>query len=169
MLLSDTDIMRELKNGNLVIRPLDEKLQIQPASVDLRLSNEFRIFKQTEKSYIDPRKDESEYTERVEIKRGKTLIMHPKEFVLGSTLEYIEIPVYLSARLDGRSSLGRLGLVIHSTAGTVEPGWKGKLTLEISNVGKLPLALYPNMRICQISFYRLESPCKLPKDKRKSK
>ncbi|MBN3037211.1 MAG: dCTP deaminase, partial [Candidatus Diapherotrites archaeon] len=94
---------------------------------------------------------------------------HPGEFVLGSTMEYVRIPSHISARLDGRSSLGRVGIVIHSTAGTVEPGFEGRLTLEIANVGKLPVALYPGMRVCQISFYELKTPCERPKNRRESK
>ena len=169
MILSDGDIKRYLQERTIVISPFDAELQIQPASVDLRLSNEFRTFKHTERPCIDVKSDEGGYTELVKVDEGKPFIVHPKEFVLGCTLERVEIPDDIVARLDGRSSLGRLGIIVHSTAGTVEPGYKGRLTLEITNVGKIPVALYPGMRVCQLSFHTMASRSEKPKNVRGSK
>lgn len=157
MILSDGEIKESLDSGDIVIDPLTDPLQIQPSSVDLKLDEEFRIFKHTEKAFIDPKNDSSlaKYTELIKVVDGKPFILHPGEFVLGSTKEYIKLPRNIVGRLEGRSSLGRLGVIIHSTAGYVDPGFHGKLTLEITNIGKMPVALYPGTRVCQISFYRM--------------
>lgn len=157
MILSDKTIKREIKKKGIIIKPFD-KDAIQPAGVDLRLGNEFRLFSPTKRPYIDPTKDIGDYTESFIVKDGEFITMHPGQFVLGVVYEWIEFGNHLTARLDGRSSLGRLGILIHATAGSVDPGWKGNLVLEISNVGSLPIALYPKMRICKISFDYLTEP-----------
>ncbi len=163
MILSDRDIRKYLEEGKIIIEPLDPEIQIQPSSVDLRLGNEFKVFRHMEKAFIDPFSDDVEkYTETIKIKDGEQFILHPGEFVLACTLERIELPDDLVARVEGRSSLGRLALLIHATAGYVDPGFKGQLTLELSNVGKMPIALRPGMRICQISFEKLSSPAEKP-------
>ncbi len=176
MVLSDTDIMARLKKGDLVIKDIDFDKQIGPSSVDLRLGNRFRMFKMSDHSMIDPKNyhdelikkwndadtkvEECSYT-RLYISE-KPFIIHPGEFVLASLREFVSIPPDLVGRLEGRSSLGRLGLMVHSTAGYVDPGFRGHLTLELANVGKLPVKLYPGMRICQIVFQKMTSPAAVP-------
>lgn len=164
MILSDRDIKKYLKEGKIVIEPLENpELQVQPSSVDLRLGNQFKIFKQTKKAYIDPLSDNAEeYTETISIGKNENFILHPSEFVLGTTIERIEMPDDMVARVEGRSSLGRLALLVHATAGYIDPGFKGNLTLELSNVGKMPVALYQGMRICQISFEKMSSGVDVP-------
>lgn len=164
MILSDKDIKEALKKGDISIEPLlDPEIQIQPSSVDLRLGNEFRIFKYVEMPYVDPQKKNNiEITEVKSIKDNERFIVHPGDFLLGTTLEYIKVPNNIVGRLEGRSSMGRLGLIIHSTAGYIDPGFEGKITLEISNLGKMPVALYPKMRICQIVFEKMTSPAERP-------
>ncbi len=166
MILSDKDIKEALKKGHISIEPLlDAELQIQPSSVDLRLGNEFRLFKYVEMPFIDPRnkaETSSEITELRNIKDDERFIVHPGDFLLGTTLEYVKVPDDMVARLEGRSSMGRLGLIIHSTAGYIDPGFEGKITLEISNLGKMPVALYAKMRICQIVFEKMTSPAERP-------
>lgn len=164
MILSDRDIKKYLKQGKIVITPLnDPEIQIQPSSVDLRLGNNFKVFRHMRKGYIDPLRDDvEEYTETITADKEKPFILHPNEFALASTIERVEIPDDLVAHVDGRSSLGRLALLIHATAGFVDPGFKGNVTIELSNVGKMPIALYPGMRICQISFETLSSVSELP-------
>ncbi|MBI4234317.1 MAG: dCTP deaminase [Chloroflexi bacterium] len=157
MVLSDRSIKEALASGRLVVRPLDPEC-IQPASIDVHLDRRVLVFRNSRRPYIDVRQPAEDLTEPVEIEEGVPFILHPGEFVLGSTLEHIEIPDDLVARLEGKSSLGRLGLLIHSTAGYVDPGWKGHLTLELSNVARLPITLYVGMRIGQISFLRLTAP-----------
>jgi len=157
MVLSDRTIREELARGRLVIRPLMEG-SIQPASVDVHLDRKVLVFRNSRRPYIDVREPTEDLTEMVEIGEDAPFILHPGEFVLGSTLEYFEIPNDLVARLEGKSSLGRLGLLIHSTAGYVDPGWKGHLTLELSNVARLPITLYYGMKIGQVSFLRLTAP-----------
>ena len=154
MVLSDRTIKEELAKGRIVIDPLDESC-IQPASVDVHLDRRLLLFRNSRRPYIDVREDVSDLTDMVEIEDDKPFILHPGEFVLASTLEYIELPEDLVARLEGKSSLGRIGLLIHSTAGYVDPGWKGHLTLELSNVANLPVTLYYAMKIGQISYLRL--------------
>lgn len=167
MILSDRDIKKYLEEGKIEIRGLkDPNLQIGPSSVDLRLGGEIRKFKRIEKAYIDPREDSSTATELAKIDENKHFILHPGEFVLGTTEEYVKLPADIVGRLEGRSSLGRLGIVVHSTAGYVDPGFHGKLTLEMSNIGMVPVALYPGMRICQLVFVKMSSECEVPYNKR---
>jgi len=157
VILSDRDIRAEIAAGRIVIDPFTPDA-VQPSSVDLHLDRRFRVFRNSRYPYIDVRTDQPELTELVEIAGDEPFILHPGEFVLGSTLERVELPNDLVARLEGKSSLGRLGLLIHSTAGYVDPGWEGNLTLELSNVANLPITLYDGMKIGQISFQRLTSP-----------
>ncbi|MDQ3944895.1 MAG: dCTP deaminase [Actinomycetota bacterium] len=161
MILSDASIRKELAQGRIVIDPLDESY-IQPSSVDLRVDRYFRVFRNDTTPYIDPKLPQEDLTELVEVADGKAFILHPGEFVLGSTLELVALPDDLVARLEGKSSLGRLGLLIHSTAGFVDAGWNGHLTLELSNVANLPIAIYPGMKIGQISFIRMDSAAEHP-------
>lgn len=154
MVLSDRSIREELDGGRIVINPLDAS-DIQPASVDLHLDRKILVFSNSWQPYIDVKKSLEPLTEMVEVEEESPFILHPGEFVLGSTVEHIELPEDLVARLEGKSSLGRIGLVIHSTAGFVDPGWKGHLTLELSNLARLPITLYYGMKIGQISFLRL--------------
>lgn len=161
MVLSDHTIKEELAAGRLIIEPLDPTF-IQPASVDVRLDRKFLVFRNNRRPFIDVRQDTSDLTELVEVTDNNPFILHPNEFVLGSTLESVTLPNDLVGRLEGKSSLGRLGLLIHSTAGYVDPGWQGHLTLELSNVANLPITLYYGMKIGQISFLRLTSPADHP-------
>jgi dCTP deaminase len=157
MVLSDKSIREEIDQGRIVISPLDSS-DIQPASVDLHLDRKVLVFTNSRQPYIDVKESLENLTELVEIQDGSPFILHPGEFVLGSTVEHIELPEDLVARLEGKSSLGRIGLVIHSTAGFVDPGWKGHLTLELSNLARLPITLYYGMKIGQISFLQLTTP-----------
>ena len=157
MVLSDRTIRREIAQGRIVVNPVDPN-DIQPASIDLHLDNRFLVFSNSRRPYIDVREPLDNLTEPVEIDGTTPFMLHPGEFVLGSTQEHIELPDDLVARLEGKSSLGRIGLLIHSTAGFVDPGWQGRLTLELSNVARLPIALYQGMKIGQISFLRLSEP-----------
>jgi dCTP deaminase len=159
--LSDRDIRAAIEAGEVVIRPYDP-IDLQPSSVDLHLDRRFRVFRNNRYAYIDVRKPQPDLTELVTIENDEPFVLHPGEFVLGQTLEWTELPVDLVARLEGKSSLGRLGLLIHSTAGYVDPGWKGNLTLELSNVANLPIALYYGMKIGQISFFKMSSPVDRP-------
>lgn len=151
MVLSDRTIKEKLAEGSIVIDPHDSA-DIQPSSVDLHLDQEFHVFHNSRYPYIDPLTEQPELTGSVYSTTIEPFVLHPGEFVLGSTVEHIELPSDIVARLEGKSSLGRLGLMIHSTAGYVDPGWKGKLTLELSNVANLPILLTPGMKIGQISF-----------------
>ena len=157
MVLSDRTIREELDKGRIVISPLDPS-DIQPASVDLHLDRKILVFTNSRRPFIDVKVGLDDLTQTVEIQDGSPFILHPGEFVLGSTLENIELPDDLVARLEGKSSLGRIGLVIHSTAGFVDPGWQGHLTLELSNLARLPITLYFGMKIGQISYLRLSTP-----------
>ena len=157
MVLSDRTIRREIAEGRIVVNPIDLD-DVQPASIDLHLDNRFLVFSNSRQPYIDVRKPLDNLTESVEIDGATPFMLHPGEFALGSTQEHIELPDDLVARLEGKSSLGRIGLLIHSTAGFVDPGWQGRLTLELSNVARLPIALYQGMKIGQISFLRLTEP-----------
>jgi dCTP deaminase len=161
MILSDHTIREELAAGRIVIEPLNEKY-IQPSSVDLTIDRYFRVFRNHTMGHIDVKEDLEELTELVEIDQDGTFMLHPGEFVLGSTAERVALPTDLVARLEGKSSLGRLGLLIHSTAGFVDAGWDGHLTLELSNVANLPITLYPGMKIGQISFLRMTTPADIP-------
>ena len=161
VILSDRTIREELTAGRIVIDPLDEAC-IQPSSVDLHIDRFFRVFRNHTMGLIDVKKNLDELTELVEINEDDVFILHPGEFVLGSTVERVVLPDDLVARLEGKSSLGRLGLLIHSTAGFVDAGWDGHLTLELSNVANLPIALYPGMKIGQISFFEMTTPAEHP-------
>ncbi len=161
MVLSDRDIREEIESGNIVIKPFDP-VDVQPSSIDLHLDFQFQVFHNARYPYIDVKQPMDNLTDLVEIADEQPFILHPGEFVLGSTVENITLPDNLVARLEGKSSLGRLGLLIHSTAGYVDPGWDGKLTLELSNVANLPITLYFGMKIGQISFIRLSSPAEVP-------
>jgi dCTP deaminase len=157
VILSDRDIRAEIEAGRIVVDPYTRE-SVQPSSIDLHLASRFRVFRNNRYPFIDVRVDQPDLTELEEINGDEPFILHPGEFVLGSTLERVALPDDLVARLDGKSSLGRLGLLIHSTAGYVDPGWDGNLTLELSNVANLPITLYQGMKIGQISFQRLSSP-----------
>lgn len=161
MVLSDRSIKEQIALGRIKIEPFSPDC-IQPSSVDLHLDCEFRVFRNTRHPYIDVRKDLQDLTELMRIKDDDPFILHPGEFALGCTRECITLPDDIVARLEGKSSLGRLGLIIHSTAGYVDPGWHGQLTLELSNVANLPIALYSGMRIGQISFLRMTTPVENP-------
>lgn len=161
MILSDRDLKIELESGRVVVEPLGANA-IQPSSIDLRIGRHFRVFANTRYPYIDVRKPMEDLTELVEVTGDEPFILHPGEFVLGTTLERVAIPDYLVGRLEGKSSLGRLGLLIHSTAGFVDAGFAGNLTLELSNVANLPITLYPGMKIGQISLFRMTSPAENP-------
>ncbi|HET7636679.1 MAG TPA: dCTP deaminase [Candidatus Limnocylindria bacterium] len=161
MILSDRDIRAQIDAGRIVIDPFHAEA-VQPSSVDLHLDRRFRVFRTNRYPFIDVRNEQPGLTELVEITGDEPFVLHPGEFVLGSTFERVALPDDLVARLEGKSSLGRLGLLIHSTAGYVDPGWDGNLTLELSNVANLPIMLYDGMKIGQISFQRLSSPVEVP-------
>ncbi|MEM7287412.1 MAG: dCTP deaminase [Actinomycetota bacterium] len=161
MILSDRSIKEQLAAGRIVIDPMGENA-IQPSSVDLRIDRHFRVFRNHTLGLIDVKENLEELTELVEIGADEAFILHPGEFVLGTTLERVVVPQDLVARLEGKSSLGRLGLLIHSTAGFVDAGWDGQLTLELSNVANLPITLYPGMKIGQISFQQMTTPADNP-------
>jgi dCTP deaminase len=161
MILSDRDIKSYINTGKILIEPKLKDEQFQSAWIDLTLGKEFRIFKITQSALVDPKKPE-EITEMIAIDGDKPFILHPGEFVLGTVNEYIKFPEDLAGAVDGRSSLGRLGVVVHITSTFVDPGWEGRLVLEITNVGKMPVALYPGMRICKLVFMKLSSPCEKP-------
>jgi dCTP deaminase len=161
MLLSDRDIREQLESGRVGLDPLDLGM-IQPSSIDVRLDKYFRLFDNHKYPFIDPREDQPDLTRLVEIQDGEPFILHPGEFVLGSTYELVTLPDDIAARLEGKSSLGRLGLLTHSTAGFVDPGFSGHVTLELSNVATLPIKLWPGMKIGQLCFIRLTSPAEKP-------
>lgn len=160
MILSDRDIKKYLKDKKLVIEGLNEE-NIQAAWVDLSLGKEFRLFKTTSQPYIDI-KSPTDHTEKITIKENEPFIIHPGEFILGQIKEKIKIPSDLAAYVDGRSSLGRIGLVVHVTSGFVDPGFAGNLVLEMTNVGKMPIAIHPGMRICKLVFFKLSSEAEKP-------
>ncbi len=159
--LSDRDIAASMAAGRIKILPYEE-CDLQPSSVDLHLDRQFRVFRNNRYPFIDVRSPQPDLTELLSVTDDEPFILHPGEFVLGQTREWVELPDDLVARLEGKSSLGRLGLLIHSTAGYVDPGWKGNLTLELSNVAKLPIALYFGMKIGQISFLTMSSKVDRP-------
>jgi dCTP deaminase len=161
MILSDRSIREELASGRIEIDPFDDAC-VQPSSVDLHVDAQFRVFANSRYAYIDVKREMPDLTEVVSVPGGEAFILHPGEFVLGSTLERVRLPDDMVARLEGKSSLGRLGLLIHSTAGYVDPGWNGYLTLELSNVANLPITIYPGMKIGQISFFRLTTAAEVP-------
>jgi len=167
MIVPDHEIKKLLQDGKLVVKPLDNPdLQIQPNGIDLRLGNEFRIFKVISTPYIDTKKENKDYTERIILEDNKPFIIHPDEFVLATVKEYIKMPADLMGSIDGKSSLGRLGVAIHTTSASINPGWEGKFVLEITNMGRMPVALYPNMRIAKLVLHKLSSECERPYDKR---
>jgi len=161
VVLSDRTIRTEIEQGRIVIDPFDPSL-VQPASVDVRVDRRFRVFHNARHPYIDVRKPMEDLTELVEMGGDEPFILHPGEFVLGQTLERVVLPNDLVARLEGKSSLGRLGLLIHSTAGFVDAGFSGNLTLELSNVANLPITIYHRMPIGQLSFMRMDGPVEHP-------
>jgi dCTP deaminase len=161
MVLSDRTIRRLLEEGRIGIDPYAEEL-LQPSSVDVRVDRLFRVFRNSRYPFIDVKQEMEELTELVEVEPDEAFILHPGEFVLGSTLERITLPDDLVARLEGKSSLGRLGLLIHSTAGFIDPGWDGHVTLELSNVANLPITIYYGMKIGQLSFVQLSEPAEHP-------
>ncbi len=161
VIFSDRTIRDALGSGRIVIDPFDPAC-IQPSSIDLRVDRYFRVFENHRYPYIDPKQDQPDLTTEIATKDDEPFMLHPGEFVLGSTLEAVKLADDVVARLEGKSSLGRLGLLIHSTAGFVDPGFAGHLTLELSNVANLPIAIYPEMKIGQISFYPLSTPAEHP-------
>lgn len=163
-ILSDKTIKEYLEEGKIVIDPLKDEQQIQPSSVDMRLGDEFKFFKVIRKPYIDPKDEEdiAEYMESSTVPEGEAFIIHPNEFALATTQEYVKVPDDLVARVEGRSSMGRLGVTMHVTAGYVDPGFEGRITLEISNIGAMPVALYPGQRVCQLVFETMTTPAELP-------
>ena len=163
-ILSDKTIKEYLEEGKIVIDPLKDEQQIQPSSVDMRLGDEFKVFKVIRKPYIDPKDEEdiAEYMESSTVTEGEAFIIHPNEFALGTTQEYVKVPDDLVARVEGRSSMGRLGVTMHVTAGYVDPGFEGRITLEISNIGAMPVALYPGQRVCQLVVETMTTPAELP-------
>jgi dCTP deaminase len=161
MILSDRSIREAMDASRIIVDPFDEAC-LQPSSIDVKVSNLFRVFRNHSTAIIDVKKDLTELTELVEIPDGEAFILHPGEFVLGSTLERIGIAADLVARVEGKSSLGRLGLLIHSTAGFIDAGFDGHITLELSNVANLPITLYPSMKIGQVSFMTMTTPADRP-------
>ena len=161
MLLSDRDIRTEIESGRVVVEPFDEAM-IQPSSVDVRLDKFFRVFENHKYSVIDPSIEQPELTREVIAEGDEAFILHPGEFVLASTYEVITLPDDIAGRLEGKSSLGRLGLLTHSTAGFIDPGFSGHITLELSNVANLPVKLFPGMKIGQLCLIKLSSPAEHP-------
>lgn len=161
MLLSDRDIRTEIAAGRVVVEPFDEAM-IQPSSVDVRLDKFFRVFENHKYSVIDPSAEQPELTREVIAEADEAFILHPGEFVLASTYEVITLPDDIAGRLEGKSSLGRLGLLTHSTAGFIDPGFSGHITLELSNVANLPVKLFPGMKIGQLCLIKLSSPAEHP-------
>lgn len=161
MLLSDRDLRKELDAGNLEVDPFDVSM-IQPSSIDVRLDRFFRVFDNTKYTHIDPSIQQDELTSLVENPDDDPFVLHPGEFVLGATFESVRLPDDLAGRLEGKSSLGRLGLLTHSTAGFIDPGFSGHITLELSNVANLPITLWPGMKIGQLCLFRLSSPAEHP-------
>ena len=161
MLMSDRDIRASIEAGQIGLEPLEMDL-LQPSSIDVRLDRFFRLFDNHKYAFIDPAEQQDELTRLIEVDPTEPFILHPGEFVLGSTYEFVTLPDDVAARLEGKSSLGRLGLLTHSTAGFVDPGFKGHVTLELSNVATLPIKLWPGMKIGQLCFFKLTSPSEHP-------
>ena len=161
MVLSDRSIREALASGRLVVEPTSDDC-IQPSSVDVHVDRYFRVFRNHTQRVIDVREAQEDLTELIDVGEDEPMILHPGEFMLGSTTERIGLPDDLVGRLDGKSSLGRLGLVIHSTAGFIDAGWDGHITLELSNVANLPITLYPGMKIGQISFFQMTTAAERP-------
>ena len=161
MLLRDRDIRAEIDQQRIQLDPWDEAM-VQPSSVDVRLDRFFRLFDNHKYPHIDPAQDQPDLTRLVEVKSDEPFVLHPGEFVLGATYELVTLPDDIAARFEGKSSLGRLGLLTHSTAGFIDPGFSGHVTLELSNVATLPITLWPGMKIGQLCFFRLSSPAEHP-------
>ena len=161
MLMSDRDIRAEIEAGRIGLDPLEMSL-LQPSSMDVRLDRFFRLFDNHKYAYIDPAEDQTDLTRLIEVNSDEAFVLHPGEFVLGSTYEFVTLPDNIAARLEGKSSLGRLGLLTHSTAGFVDPGFKGHVTLELANVSSLPIKLWPGMKVGQLCFFMLSSPSETP-------
>jgi dCTP deaminase len=161
VLLSDRDLVSEIKSGQLQLDPFEPAL-VQPSSIDVRLDRWFRVFNNHLYTHIDPAQRQDELTTLLETEEGQPFVLHPGEFVLASTLEVITLGDQLAGRLEGKSSLGRLGLLTHSTAGFIDPGFSGHVTLELSNVANLPITLWPGMKIGQLCIFRLSSPAEHP-------
>ena len=161
MLLSDRDILAEVDSGGIALDPW-EPAMIQPSSVDVRLDKFFRVFENHRYPHIDPAEEQSELTRLIEVDDGEAFVLHPGEFVLGSTWEQVSLGPRIAARLEGKSSLGRLGLLTHSTAGFIDPGFSGHVTLELSNMATLPVKLWPGMKIGQLCFFQLSSAAEHP-------
>ena len=170
MVLSDKDLKIAIKSGKIKITPVpDFKTQLGSCSIDLRLGNVFRVFEHSKHAYIDPfEKTSDSFTREIVMKPKEAFIVQPGDFVLATTMENVAVPDDLVGTLEGRSSIGRLGIVIHSTAAAIDAGWRGHITLELANMGKLPVALYPGMRICSIAFEQLSSPAEVPYYKKKT-
>lgn len=170
MVLSDRDIKKALNAKQIIVTPTPDLVtQLGSNSLDLRLGNSFRVFEHSRFAYIDPfdKKTSQEVTREIIVPKGERFIIQPGDFVLGMTIEHIEIPDDLVGNLEGRSSIGRLGVIIHSTAASIECGFRGNITLELANMGKMPVALHPGMRICSVSFEELTSPAEVPYYKKK--
>lgn len=161
VLLSDRDIRATIDAGDLVIEPFDAAL-IQPSSIDVRMDRFFRVFNNSRYTHIDPKLQQDELTTLVEVAEDEPFVLHPGEFVLGATLEKFTLPANLAGRLEGKSSLGRLGLLTHSTAGFIDPGFSGYITLELSNVANLPITLWPGMKVGQLALFSMSSPAEIP-------
>ncbi len=171
MVLSDRDIQKSIKSGRIKITPApDLKIQLGSCSLDLRLGRQYRVFDHSRTPYIDPQnpKTFAGVTTEIRVKEGEAFTLHPGEFILAVTEEHISMPDDLVGRLEGRSSIGRLGVVVHSTAATIDAGFRGNITLELANMGRIPVMLIPGMRICSISFEELTSPAAVPYYKKKS-
>ncbi|MCT2339707.1 dCTP deaminase [Corynebacterium sp. p3-SID1056] len=161
MLLSDHDIRDAIDSGRLGIDPYDASL-VQPSSIDVRMDKFFRVFNNSKYTHIDPKQEMPDLTSEVEVPEGEAFVLHPGEFVLASTLEHFTLPADLAGRLEGKSSLGRLGLLTHSTAGFIDPGFSGHITLELSNVANLPITLWPGMKVGQLAIFNMSSPAEVP-------
>jgi dCTP deaminase len=161
VLLSDQDLRKEVESGRLLLDPFDVEM-VQPSSIDVRLDRFFRVFNNTKYTHIDPSIQQDDLTSLVETPEGEPFVLHPGEFVLGSTYELVTLPDDLAGRLEGKSSLGRLGLLTHSTAGFIDPGFSGHITLELSNVANLPITLHAGMKIGQLCLFKLSSPAEHP-------
>lgn len=170
MILSDIDIKKNIKAGIIKITPSpDYKVQLGACSIDLRLGDTFAVFDHSKVPFIDPYdKTGTDLTNEIKVKKGEAFILQPSDFVLATTIEHFTLPDNLVARLEGRSSLGRLGIVVHSTASVFEPGWRGKVVMELGNMGRMPVALYPGMRVCALTFEQLTTPASIPYNKKKS-
>jgi len=169
MLLSDGDIKSEIKKGNIIIKPKPNyKIQLSSCSLDLRLGDEFTIFEHAKLPYIDIKKPITNgLIKKVKINDGEPFVLQPREFVLATTHEWVKLPDNIAGRLEGRSSIGRLGVIIHSTAALIDPGFSGKIVLELGNIGRMPVVLYKKIRICSLSFEKLITPAEVPYYKKK--